>query len=119
MRQGRGGFFCKRCNCREADDYGRKISCAEIRSKWDRPWVGRDQTRFSRRNCTGVLTKLRNLESVHHALDLCVAGGVPRQNYFDRQLASLMIRENIAVIFTENVKDFSGIEDITPLNPFA
>ncbi len=59
------------------------------------------------------------LEGVHHALDLCVAGGVTRQNYFDRQLAALMLREGIPIIVTENDKDFSGIEGITPLNPFT
>lgn len=59
------------------------------------------------------------LESVHRALDLCVSGNITRQNYFDRQLAALMLRENIPVILTENTTDFSGIDGITPLNPFA
>jgi predicted nucleic acid-binding protein len=59
------------------------------------------------------------LESVHHALDLCVTGGVTRQQYFDRQLAALMLREGIRTILTENTKDFSNIEGITPINPFT
>lgn len=59
------------------------------------------------------------LESVHQALDLCVAGKITRQNYFDRQLAALMIRESIPVILTENTQDFLNIEAITPINPFV
>jgi predicted nucleic acid-binding protein len=59
------------------------------------------------------------LETSRLALDLCVAGAVIRQSYFDRQLAALMIRESIPIILTENSKDFLGIEGITPLNPFA
>ncbi len=58
-------------------------------------------------------------ETVNHALSLCVAGGVTRQNYFDRQLAALMLREGIPLLLTENVKDFSGIEGVTPLSPFG
>jgi hypothetical protein len=30
-----------------------------------------------------------------------------------------MIREGIPIILTENVKDFSDIGDVTPLNPFT
>jgi len=59
------------------------------------------------------------LESVQRALDLCVTGGVTRQHYFDRQLAALMLRESIPVVLTENTGDFSEIEGITALNPFA
>lgn len=72
------------------------------------------------------LAKLRGLtvlpltpETVHRALDLCVTTGVTRQAYFDRQLAALMIRERIPVILTENAADFSGIDGVTPINPFA
>lgn len=84
----------------------------------DSPELAREKIRsLSRLRGLNVLPL--TLESVHHALDLCVAGGVTRQNYFDRQLAALMIREGIPVILTENVKDFSGIKGITPMNPFA
>ena len=58
------------------------------------------------------------LETVYQSLDLCVDGGVTRQNNFDRQLAALMQRESIPVILTENVKDFIGIDGISALNPF-
>ena len=58
------------------------------------------------------------LETVYQSLDLCVDGGVTRQNYFDRQLTALMQRESIPVILTENVKDFIGIDGISALNPF-
>lgn len=84
----------------------------------DSPELAREKIRsLSRLRGLNVLPL--TLESVHHALDLCVTGGVTRQNYFDRQLAALMIREGIPVILTENVKDFSGIKGITPMNPFA
>ena len=59
------------------------------------------------------------LETIHQALDLCVADGVTRQNYFDRQLAALMLRENIRIILTENIKEFKAIPGVTPINPFA
>ena len=59
------------------------------------------------------------LDGVHRTLDLCVRGGITRQKYFDQQLAALMLREGIPVILTENDKDFSTIEGITPVNPFA
>ena len=83
----------------------------------DSPELAREKIRSLSR-LRGLTVLPLTLESVHHALDLCVAGGVTRQNYFDRQLAALMIREGIPVILTENVKDFSDIEGITPINPF-
>jgi predicted nucleic acid-binding protein len=58
-------------------------------------------------------------DCVQHALNLCVAGEVTRQAYFDRQLAALIIREGIPIILTENVRDFAGIEGITALDPFS
>jgi predicted nucleic acid-binding protein len=67
----------------------------------------------------GIIVLPLTLETTHLALDLCVAAGVTRQSYFDRQLAALMIRESIPVIITENVKDFTGVEGITAINPFA
>ncbi len=59
------------------------------------------------------------LDGIHRALELCVTGGVTRQKYFDRQLAALMLREEIPVILTENDKDFTDIKGITAVNPFA
>ncbi len=83
----------------------------------DSPELARDKIRS--------LTRLRGLtvlpltvETTHLVLDLCVEGGITRQDYFDRQLAALMIREKIAVILTENTDDFRDIPGITPLNPF-
>lgn len=84
----------------------------------DSPALAREKIRsLSRLRGLNVLPL--TLEGVHHALDLCVAGCVTRQNYFDHQLAALMIREGIPVILTENAKDFAGIEGITPLDPFS
>lgn len=59
------------------------------------------------------------LETVRQTLELCSVGKVTRQNYFDRQLAALMLREGILTILTENTADFLGIEGITASNPFA
>ena len=59
------------------------------------------------------------LDTVQLALELCVAGQVTRPSYFDCQLAALMLREGIPVILTENVKDFSAIRGITPINPYG
>ena len=83
----------------------------------DSPALAREKIRaLSRLRGLNVLPL--TLESVHQALDLCVDGNVSRQNYFDRQLAALMLREGIPVILTENTRDFSGIQGISALNPF-
>lgn len=84
----------------------------------DSPTLARDKIRSLSR-LRGLKVLPLTLESIHHALDLCVEGGITRQHYFDRQLAALMLRENIPVILTENARDFMGIDGITPLNPFA
>jgi len=83
----------------------------------DSPQVARDKILS--------ISRLRDLtvlpltpEGIHDALELCVEAKITRQNYFDRQLAALMIREAIPVILTENVRDFQGIDKITPVNPF-
>jgi predicted nucleic acid-binding protein len=84
----------------------------------DSPTLAREKIRSLSR-LRGLTVLALTLESVHHALDLCVTDDVIRQNYFDRQLAAVMIREGIPVILTENVKDFVGVDGITPLNPFV
>ena len=83
----------------------------------DSPALARDKIRALSR-LRGLLVLPLTLETVQSALDLCVEGAVTRQAYFDRQLAALMQRENIPVILTENTRDFEGISDIAPLNPF-
>jgi predicted nucleic acid-binding protein len=84
----------------------------------DSPELAREKIRSLAR-LRGLTVLPLTLETVQLALDLCVTTGVTRQAYFDRQLAALMIRESIPVILTENVNDFTGIEGITPVNPFA
>lgn len=83
----------------------------------DSPALARDKIRSLSR-LRGLSVLPLTLEVAHDAFDLCVAGGVTRQNYFDRQLAALMIRERIPVIVTENEKDFANLDGITPFNPF-
>ncbi len=39
-------------------------------------------------------------------------------NYWDALIASIMIENKIYTIYTENVKDFKKIENITSINPF-
>lgn len=84
----------------------------------DSPELAREKIRSVSR-LRGLHVLPLTLESIDQALDLCVAEGTTRQRYFDRQLAALMLRENIPVIVTENAKDFLGIAGITPLNPFG
>jgi predicted nucleic acid-binding protein len=84
----------------------------------DSPSLARDKIRSLSR-LRGLHVLPLTLECVHHALDLSVTGNITRQHYFDRQIAALMLREGIPAILTENTKDFSGIEGIAPLNPFA
>ena len=84
----------------------------------DTPALAREKIRSLSR-LRGLTVLPLTLECVDEALEQCVAGGVTRQGYYDRQLAALMIREGIPVIVTENVRDFSGIEGITPVDPFS
>ena len=84
----------------------------------DSPTVAREKI-LSISGLRGLTVLPLTLETTRHALDLCVDGGVTRQNYFDRQLAALMIREAIPTILTENISDFSGIHGINAINPFA
>lgn len=84
----------------------------------DSPSLARDKI-LSLSRLRGLTVLPLTLESVQHALDLCVDGSVTRQCYFDRQLAALMLRESIPLILTENEKDFRSIEGITAVNPFA
>ncbi|HEY5792390.1 MAG TPA: PIN domain-containing protein [Chthoniobacterales bacterium] len=55
---------------------------------------------------------------VERALELCEKHGVIRQRYFDFQLAALMLLERIPAIATENEADFSGIPEVSAINPF-
>ncbi len=84
----------------------------------DSPELAREKIRSIAR-LRGLTVLPLTLETVQLALDLCVTERVARQAYFDRQLAALMIREHIPFILTENVKDFAGIEGVTPINPFG
>ena len=82
----------------------------------DSPELAREKIR-SLAGLRGLTVLPLTVETAQLALDLCVKAGVTRQAYFDRQLAALMIRENIPIILTENVNDFRGIEGIRPINP--
>jgi predicted nucleic acid-binding protein len=84
----------------------------------DSPEVAREKIRSLSR-LRGLTVLPLTLEAVYLSLDLCVTAGVTRQDYFDRQLAALMIRESIPVILTENVEDFREIEGVTAINPFV
>jgi predicted nucleic acid-binding protein len=84
----------------------------------DSPTIAGDKI-LSISRLRGLTVLPLTLEGIHHALDLCVEGGVTRQSYFDRQLAALMLREKIPFIITENVKDFMSIEGVTPIIPFS
>jgi predicted nucleic acid-binding protein len=84
----------------------------------DSPALAREKIQAISR-LRGLTVLPLTLDSVHRALDLCVAGGITRQKYFDRQLAALMLRDNIPVILTENDKDFINMDGITPVNPFV
>ncbi len=84
----------------------------------DSPALAREKIRSLSR-LRGLTVLPLTLEGIDLALDLCVADGVTRQDYFDRQLAALMIRERIPVILTENVRDFSGVEGVHPIDPYS
>lgn len=84
----------------------------------DSPELAREKIRSLAR-LRGLTVLPVTLETAQLALDLCVSGQVTRQAYFDRQLAALMIRESIPLILTENGRDFTGIDGITPVNPFG
>jgi predicted nucleic acid-binding protein len=84
----------------------------------DSPSLAREKI-LSLTRLRGITVLPLTMESVQHALDLSVTGNVTRQNYFDRQLVALMLREGIPTIITENVKDFAGIKGIKAINPFS
>lgn len=84
----------------------------------DSPTIARDKI-LSISRLRGLTILPLTFDGVRDALDLCVRGNVTRQSYFDRQLASLMLRENIPLIVTENTKDFMSMDGITPINLFA
>lgn len=84
----------------------------------DSPSLARDKI-LSLSRLRGITVLPITMECVQLTLDLCVSGNITRQNYFDRQLAALMLREKIPTIITENVKDFSGIDGIKAINPFS
>ena len=84
----------------------------------DSPALAREKIQAISR-LRGLTVLPLTLDSVNRALDLCATSGITRQKYFDQQLAALMLRENIPMILTENDKNFSGIDGITPINPFT
>ncbi|TAE88797.1 MAG: PIN domain-containing protein [Verrucomicrobia bacterium] len=84
----------------------------------DSPSLAREKI-FSLSRLRGITVLPLTMECVQNALDLCVSGNITRQNYFDRQLAALMLREKIPTIVTENVKDFADIKGIKAINPFS
>ncbi|MFM2170162.1 MAG: hypothetical protein RI957_391 [Verrucomicrobiota bacterium] len=84
----------------------------------DSPGLARDKI-LSLSRLRGITVLPITMECVQLTLDLCVSGNITRQNYFDRQLAALMLREKIPTIITENAKDFSGIDGIKAINPFS
>jgi len=84
----------------------------------DSPTIARDKI-LSISRLRGLTILPLTFDGVHDALDLCVRGNVTRQSYFDRQLVSLMLREKIPLIVTENTKDFMSMDGIAPINPFA
>jgi predicted nucleic acid-binding protein len=53
------------------------------------------------------------------ALEFCEKYGRLKQDYFDMQIVGFMKRYGIGLIYTENIGDFSGIEEITAVNPFS
>jgi predicted nucleic acid-binding protein len=53
------------------------------------------------------------------ALELCDRYEITRQRYFDMQLVATMIVNRIDTIFTENLRDFQMISEITAVNPLA
>ncbi len=53
-------------------------------------------------------------------IDLAVEAGVnARRRIFDYFLAQTMMDNSIEIIYTQNTKDFAGIESIQAVNPFV
>lgn len=52
------------------------------------------------------------------ALELCERYSIRRQQYFDMQLAALMLEEGITSLVTENTDDFAKVDGIRAVNPF-
>jgi predicted nucleic acid-binding protein len=58
------------------------------------------------------------IEVVEKAMELCESRNAKKQDYFDMQLAAVMMLESIPTIVTENASDFSGLHGIRAINPF-
>lgn len=84
----------------------------------DNPALAHDKIRSLAR-LRGLTVLPLTLDTTLRALDLCAEAGVTRQDYFDAQLAALMLRQGIPVIVTENTADFCKFPGIRAINPFA
>jgi predicted nucleic acid-binding protein len=58
------------------------------------------------------------VQVIERALELCESRQIRKQDYFDMQLAAVMLLESIPTIVTENASDFAGIDGISTINPF-
>ena len=58
-------------------------------------------------------------ETVRIATRLARELGVTRQRYFDIQIAAVMLQHGIRRLYTENARDFQGIDGVEAINPFA
>jgi predicted nucleic acid-binding protein len=67
----------------------------------------------------GLIVLPVTMHVVDRALTLCRDHHVTRQRYFDMQLVASMQIHGIPTIVTENEADFSGIEGVSVVNPFA
>lgn len=57
--------------------------------------------------------------TVSRLLDLLGSRPVKGGNIFDLLLAATMLDNGVRTIYTENVRDFEGIEGIEAINPFS
>jgi predicted nucleic acid-binding protein len=58
-------------------------------------------------------------QTVRRAAEIARRHGLVRQRYYDAQIAAVMLQHGIRRIFTENVKDFAGLDCVDAVNPFA
>lgn len=67
---------------------------------------------------SGLVIHAPTCDTMRLALELCERYDVRRQRFSDMQLAALILQQGIGWIFTENARDFSGIEGLQAWNPF-
>ncbi len=81
---------------------------------------------FMRRRCMDFIERVIGLHSIrklhydeHTLLSAMRLSQAHNLHFWDCLIAACMLEHGVKIIYTENVKDFSGIAGIEAINPFS